>query len=112
MASLAVTSRESARTEATTTVRVSQDTHAKLRQLASETGRPISAVVEEAAERYRREVFLEKANEEYARLRANDRAWEAERAERQALDGTLKDGLEPEEWSEDDVVPAEEAGSR
>jgi len=34
-------------------------------------------------EQYRRQVFLEKANEEYARLRADPEAWAEELAERE-----------------------------
>jgi predicted transcriptional regulator len=103
---------EAERTEGSTTVRVSQRTHAKLRQLAQGVGRPISTVLEEAVERYRREVFLHGANDDYARLRADPGAWADELAERRVVEGALKDGLEPEEWSEGDFVRAEEAESR
>lgn len=67
----------------TTTVRVSVETHEKLRWLADEMGAPLQQVLDKAVELYRRQVFLEKANEEYARLRADPEAWAEELAERE-----------------------------
>lgn len=91
-------------TERTTTVRISAQTHETLRQLSHDLGQPMSQVLETAVEKLRRQVFLEKANEEYARLRADPEAWAEELAERELLAGTLKDGLEPEEWTDDDFI--------
>jgi predicted transcriptional regulator len=88
----------------TTTVRVTNETHGSLRELAEELQQPISQVLAAAVEHYRRWVFLEKVNEEYARLWADPVAWAEELAERELLEGTLKDGLEPEEWTDDDFI--------
>jgi hypothetical protein len=93
--------------ERTTTVRVSVLTQEALRKLSEELRQPMSQVLSAAVEHYRREVFWRKANEEYARLRASPEAWRDEMAERRVSEGTLADGLEPEEWSDDDVLPAE-----
>lgn len=72
--------------------------------------RPAVAV---PAEEYRAHFFseLERA---YHALREDAAAWGEEQAERRALEGTLMDGLDPDEvWTDDgDVVrPAPEAGS-
>ncbi|MGH2351621.1 MAG: toxin-antitoxin system protein [Chloroflexota bacterium] len=75
---------------------MSTETHEKLRSLADEDSLSIQEVLDRAVEWYRRHVFLEKANEEYARLRADPQAWEEELAERRLLEGTLMDGLEDE----------------
>ncbi len=95
--------------DGTTTVRVSHQTHATLKRLAEELGTPITSVVDGAVERYRRDIFLRGASEEYARLRSDPAAWAEELAERRVWDAALKDGLEPEEWTEDDFLPAERA---
>lgn len=50
----------------------------------------------------RRRELLEQANRDYAALRADPEAWQAELAERALWETTLLDGLEPEEvWTED-----------
>jgi predicted DNA-binding protein len=90
--------------ERTTTVRVSVATHAALRQLADELGRPISQVVAEAVDHYRRNVFFDAFDAAVARLRGDPAAWAEELADRNALEGTLEDGLEPEEWTDADFT--------
>lgn len=49
-----------------------------------------------STEEERRRRFLEAANEEFARLRADPVAWAQELAERQEWDTTLLDGLKDE----------------
>jgi hypothetical protein len=79
---------------ASTTVRVTEHTHAVLRELAAATGEPLQRVLERAVERYRREQFFTELHAAYARLQADPAAWEKELAERAELDGTLADGLD------------------
>ena len=43
---------------ASTTVRVSEETHELLRKLAAATGEPLQRVLERAVENYRREQFF------------------------------------------------------
>jgi hypothetical protein len=45
-------------------------------------------------EEYRHQRFLQEANEAYAALRENHKAWKAELAERKEWDSTLADGQE------------------
>jgi predicted transcriptional regulator len=77
-----------------TTVRVSEHTHALLRELARATGQPLQQVLERAVEHYRREQFFAELNAAYERLRADPVAWADELAERAELEGTLADGLD------------------
>jgi hypothetical protein len=78
---------------ASTTVRVTQHTHEVLRELAAARGESLQQVLEDAVERYRRERFFADVHAAYARLRADQAAWEEELAERAELEGTLADGL-------------------
>lgn len=56
----------------------------------------MQAVLDEAIEKYRRDKFLDAANEAFAALRADPVAWKAEEEERALWDRTLSDGLEDE----------------
>jgi hypothetical protein len=84
------------------TVPISEKYQQVLRDLAVQTGDPIPVVLEKAIEQYRRKLFVEAANASYAALKADPEAWAEELAERRALEGTLMDGLDPNErWSDD-----------
>jgi hypothetical protein len=78
----------------TTTVRVSLETRETLRRLAQEEGLALHEVLSRAVERYDREQFIKRTNEEYARLRADPVAWKELEDERALWDATLLDGLE------------------
>jgi predicted transcriptional regulator len=79
---------------ASTTVRVSTETHALLRKLAETTGEPLQRVLERAVENYRREQFFAELDAAYDRLQADPVAWEEELAERAEWEATLADGLD------------------
>jgi predicted transcriptional regulator len=79
---------------ASTTVRVTEQTHTALRELAAGTGKPLQQVLEEAVERYRRELFFADLHAAYARLAGDPAGWDEELDERAQLDGTLADGLD------------------
>jgi predicted transcriptional regulator len=84
------------------TIAVSEGTRRKLQELAEQSGRPVSEVLERAVAEYHSRQFWEAVNRGYAELRADPGAWAAEEAERRAWDGTLMDGLDPSErWGED-----------
>ena len=89
-----------------TTVHIRRETHAKLRAMAAEMGRPMCEVLEEAVEARRRQVLWEQLNAGYAALRADPVAWAEELEERRLWDNTLMDGLEDEEYPLDDLLPA------
>ncbi len=79
---------------ASTTVRVSEETHELLRKLAAATGEPLQRVLERAVENYRREQFFAELDAAYTRLQADPAAWEEELAERALWESTLADGLD------------------
>ena len=75
-------------------VRIRPETHAKLKAIAAELGKPLSEVLEDAVEVLRRQRVLDATNEAYAALKKDPKAWKAAIAEREAWDATLSDGLE------------------
>ena len=79
---------------ATTTVRIDETTRDKL--IANNESKPMHVILERAIEDYRRKSFVEDANNAYAALRQNPKAWAEEQKERAQWDATLKDGLEDE----------------
>jgi predicted DNA-binding protein len=83
-------------TMSSATVRISLATREKLRSLTSETGETMQAILDEAVEVYRRQLFLKRANEAFAALRNDPNAWKEEQEERVAWDITLEDDLEEE----------------
>ncbi|HSL81629.1 MAG TPA: toxin-antitoxin system protein [Thermoanaerobaculia bacterium] len=78
----------------TATVRIRQDTHRTLREIASRTGRSLPDILEEAVETLRRQSFLEGLAADFAALREDPESWQEELEERAAWDGTLGDDLE------------------
>ena len=78
------------------TVRISEATHEALRCLATECGRSMQAVLDQAVEEYRRRHFWEHVEAAALDLRRDQEAWGQEVAERHAWDSTLSDGLEAE----------------
>ena len=79
------------------TVRVLPETRAQLRALAAQSGESMQTVLARALEAYRRQQFLEQANQAFARLRQDGESWAAEQAERAAWDATLGDDVEEDE---------------
>jgi predicted transcriptional regulator len=78
-----------------TTVRITEDTHRALRELAQWTNEPMQQVLARAVEAYRREQLLHEVNASFAALRADPEAWAEEEADRALWDATLADGLGP-----------------
>jgi hypothetical protein len=75
-------------------MRIREDTHQALREVAAEEGTTLQDAVARAVELYRRTRFFEQMNAAYASLRADPVAWQQELAERAVWDATLMDGLE------------------
>ncbi len=76
------------------TVRISSAARKKLRELAANTGESMQSVLDRAIEAYRRERFLQQANEAFAALRGDPKKWKAELEERTAWNATVGDDLE------------------
>lgn len=77
-----------------TQTRISENAHRKLSRIAAETGQTHQQVIEIALGRYERELFLDRMNEGFARLRADAAAWRDEQDERGDWENTLSDGLD------------------
>lgn len=61
---------------ATTTIRISTDTHARLVELSRAQGATLGETVEQAAEALRRQLFARAVTAELAELRRDREAWE------------------------------------
>jgi hypothetical protein len=83
--------------EMATNVRVDEQLHAILRELADEEQRPIGALIADAIETYRTAKFWEQARRDYERLRSDPAEWAAYQAESDLWDVVAGDGLEREE---------------
>lgn len=75
----------------TTTIRVSKPTRDRFAKLARATGRPMSQLVDEAADALERRVFFDRLSAGYGVLRADTDAWSAIQAERDTESGALRD---------------------
>jgi len=75
-----------------TTIRVSEDTRNRFSKLASETGRPMTQLLDEAADALERRLFFDRMDAGYTRLRDDPAAWAEIEAERSLEDGALGDG--------------------
>ena len=83
-------------------VRVRPETHEKLRELAA--GQPLTQYLAFLADQEYRRTKLAEFNAGYARLKADPERYAAYRADSEALDGTLMDGLDADEGvAEDDA---------
>ena len=78
----------------TSTVTIGNTFYKILAELSASSGKSIQAILEQAIEQYRRQQFLEAANQAYVALRNNPEAWQEELEERSTWDITLEDGLE------------------
>ena len=78
------------------TARISQSTHAALKQLSKKTGKPMQLVLDEAVEVYRREQFFADLNSQVLATKSNPKDWEQELAERKLWEGTLSDDSDNE----------------
>jgi len=77
-------------------VRIRDEDHEMVKELAERAGVSISEVVSRALEEYRRKHFLYGLAEDFAALRVRDADWQSELEERRAWDGVLGDDIESE----------------
>jgi predicted transcriptional regulator len=74
-----------------TTIRVSNQTRDRFAKLADETGRPMTQLLDEAADALERRVFFNQFAARYEALRADPRAWGEIEAERAVETSSLAD---------------------
>jgi predicted DNA-binding protein len=77
--------------DVSTTIRVSEPTRDRFARLAQATGRPMSQLLDEAADALERRVFFDQLSNRYDALRADPRVWSEIEAERAAESGPLSD---------------------
>ena len=86
-------------------VRIPPASYRQLREMSRRYKRPMSELIADAVERFRREAFLRDVNEAYRRAGPDP--------DQAIWDGTLMDGLDAEEcWTEDGrcLTPEEQDG--
>ena len=83
-------------TKQSATVRISEHSHLRLRELAAQDGEPMQTVLDKALEQYRRQKFLADCDAAYAALQQDPEAWAGYQEELAAWEVTSMDGLEPE----------------
>jgi predicted transcriptional regulator len=74
-----------------TTIRVSERTRDRFAKLAEATGRPMTELVDDAADALERRVFFDQLSARYEMLRADPAAWSEIEAERTVESGALSD---------------------
>ena len=74
-----------------TTIRVSEQTRDRFAKLADATGRPMTELVDEAADALERRLFFDQLSARYEALRADPQAWGAIEAERAVETGAVGD---------------------
>ncbi len=74
-----------------TTIRVSEETRSRFAALAKATGRPMTELLDEAADALERRIFFDRFAARYAQLRHDANAWEEIEAERAEEASALSD---------------------
>jgi len=74
-----------------TTIRVSEATRDRFARLADRTGRPMTQLLDEAADALERRVFFDQFSSRYDALRADPRAWAEIEVERAVESGGVRD---------------------
>ena len=74
-----------------TTIRISTGTRDRFAALAAATGRPMSQLLDDAADALERRVFFDQLSAGFATLRDDDDAWTAVSEERDVECGVLPD---------------------
>lgn len=74
-----------------TTIRVSEGTRDRFAKLADATGRPMTQLLDEAAEALERRLFFDQLTARFGELRDDQMAWAEIQAERATESGPLRD---------------------
>ncbi|MGA2013201.1 MAG: hypothetical protein ABSH51_22055 [Solirubrobacteraceae bacterium] len=74
-----------------TTIRVSEQTRDRFARLADATGRPMTQLLDEAADAMERRVFFDQFSARYDALRTDGRTWGEIEAERTTESGAVRD---------------------
>jgi predicted transcriptional regulator len=74
-----------------TTIRVSEQTRNRFAKLAKAMGRPMTELLDEAADALERRVFFDRFSARYSELRRDSKAWSEIKAERVGESSSLSD---------------------
>ena len=74
-----------------TTIRVSESTRDRFARLADSTGRPMTQLLDEAADALERRLFFDQMSERFDVLRHDEAAWAEIETERAVEDGAASD---------------------
>jgi predicted transcriptional regulator len=74
-----------------TTIRVSEQTRDRFARLADATGRPMTQLLDDAADALERRLFFDQLSARYEALRADDAAWDEIEVERAVEGGAVRD---------------------
>lgn len=85
-----------------TSIRVSQETHEKLKELAANEHQALGDMIDRLMDTYQQQAFRRAVHESFRGLREDPAEREAYLIDMAAWDGTLMDGLEDEPSYEDD----------
>ena len=87
---------------ATTSIRVSRDTHERLKRIAEKEHRALGDMIDLLVDEYQQQAFRRAVHESFCGLREDPAEREAYLKDMAAWDVTLMDGLEDEPPYEDD----------
>jgi hypothetical protein len=76
------------------TIRLRPESHQALKEIAQLTGESLQSALDRAIEDFRRKLYLEGLNSDYAALRTSPKAWDDFQKELAEWDVTNNDGLE------------------
>jgi hypothetical protein len=86
-------------------LRISEDTHEILRELARLEGASMQGVLDKALAEYQKKRFFDSLGAAFGALKADPESWTEEQRERGLWTSTLLDNIEPDEvWTEDGNV--------
>ncbi|MCL5077262.1 MAG: antitoxin [Actinobacteria bacterium] len=74
-----------------TTIRVSEKTRDRFAKLATITGKPMTSLLEDAADVLEKQVFFAEFSERYAQLREDSDAWAEIEQERRSESAAMRD---------------------
>lgn len=87
---------------ATTSIRVSRETHERLREIAEKEHRALGDMIDRLVDEYKQQAFRRAVHESFRELREDPAAQEAYLKDMAVWDVTLMDGLEDEPSYEGD----------
>lgn len=88
-------------------LRIGEETHEVLRELARLEGASMLGVLDKALAEYQKKRFFDSLGAAFGALKNDPEVWAEEQQERRAWENTLLDNVEPDEvWTEDGNVVA------